>query len=240
MSAPADWSLLPAGLAALAVGYLLGSIPFGLLLTKLFGRGDLRSVGSGNIGATNVLRTGRKGLAALTLLLDLLKGTASVAVGAQWSPDAAVLGGVGAILGHIALGFDLSILSMFGVVALTGVVINDGLVMVDFINRFRERHGGDLDLAIREAGVARFRPILLTSLTTFVGLAPLMMERSMQARFLIPMAVSLAFGVLFATFITLMLVPAGYMILEDLRAGVALARGDFGGILARSGSRNKE
>ena len=101
MSASADWSLLLAGLAALAIGYLLGSIPFGLLLTKLFGRGDLRSVGSGNIGATNVLRTGRKGLAALTLLLDLLKGTASVAVGAQWGPDAAVLGGVGAILGHI-------------------------------------------------------------------------------------------------------------------------------------------
>ena len=101
MSAPADWSLLPAGLAALAVGYLLGSIPFGLLLTKLFGQGDLRSLGSGNIGATNVLRTGRKGLAALTLLLDLLKGTAGVAAGAQWGPDAAVLGGVGAILGHI-------------------------------------------------------------------------------------------------------------------------------------------
>ncbi len=101
MSASADWSLLPTGLAALAFGYLLGSIPFGLLLTKLFGRGGLRSVGSGNIGATNVLRTGRKGLAALTLLLDLLKGTASVAVGAQWGPDAAVLGGVGAILGHI-------------------------------------------------------------------------------------------------------------------------------------------
>ncbi len=101
MSASADWSLLLAGLAALAIGYLLGSIPFGLLLTKLFGRGDLRSLGSGNIGATNVLRTGRKGLAALTLLLDLLKGTAGVAAGALWGPDAALLGGVGAILGHI-------------------------------------------------------------------------------------------------------------------------------------------
>ena len=101
MSASADWSLLLAGLAALAIGYLLGSIPFGLVLTKLFGPGDLRSVGSGNIGATNVLRTGRKGLAALTLLLDLLKGTAGVFVGAQWGPDAAILGGVGAILGHV-------------------------------------------------------------------------------------------------------------------------------------------
>ena len=124
---------------------------------------------------------------------------------------------VGAIAGHMILGLDLTILSMFGLVALTGVVINDGLVMVDFINRHR-RPGEEPHHAARRAGVARFRPILLTSLTTFVGLAPLMMERSMQARFLIPMAVSLAFGVLFATFITLMLVPAGYMILEDLSA----------------------
>jgi multidrug efflux pump subunit AcrB len=123
---------------------------------------------------------------------------------------------VGAVLGHIALGFDLSILSMFGLVALTGVVINDGLVMVDFINRFRERSGGDIDRAVREAGVARFRPILLTSLTTFVGLVPLLLEKSMQARFLIPMAVSLAFGVLFATLITLILVPATYVVLEDV------------------------
>lgn len=125
-------------------------------------------------------------------------------------------GFVGAVLGHIALGFDLSILSMFGLVALTGVVINDGLVMVDFINRFRERHEGDLQLAVREAGVVRFRPILLTSLTTFFGLVPLLLEKSMQARFLIPMAVSLAFGVMFATLITLVLVPAAYIILDDI------------------------
>ena len=123
---------------------------------------------------------------------------------------------VGAVLGHIALGYDLSILSMFGLVALTGVVINDGLVMVDFINRFRERHEGDIHRAVREAGVARFRPIVLTSLTTFVGLFPLLLEKSMQARFLIPMAVSLAFGVLFATLITLILIPAAYIVLEDL------------------------
>lgn len=125
---------------------------------------------------------------------------------------------VGAVLGHIALGYDLSILSMFGLVALTGVVINDGLVMVDFINRFRERHEGDIHRAVREAGVARFRPIVLTSLTTFVGLFPLLLEKSMQARFLIPMAVSLAFGVLFATLITLILIPAAYIVLEDLVA----------------------
>jgi len=125
---------------------------------------------------------------------------------------------VGAVLGHIALGYDLSILSMFGLVALTGVVINDGLVMVDFINRFRERHEGDIHRAVREAGVARFRPIVLTSLTTFVGLFPLLLEKSMQARFLIPMAVSLAFGVLFATLITLILIPAAYIVLEDIVA----------------------
>jgi multidrug efflux pump subunit AcrB len=124
---------------------------------------------------------------------------------------------VGAIWGHLIIGLDLTILSMFGLVALTGVVINDSLVMVDFINR-RYQVEPNLMKAVREAGAARFRPILLTSLTTFAGLMPLMMERSMQARFLIPMAVSLAFGVLFATFITLILVPCGYLIIEDLKA----------------------
>jgi len=124
---------------------------------------------------------------------------------------------IGAILGHMLLGMNLTILSMFGLVALTGVVVNDSLVMVDFINRHRRTRDELLD-AVRQAGVARFRPILLTSLTTFAGLSPLMMERSMQARFLIPMAISLAFGVIFATFITLILVPAGYLIMEDLKA----------------------
>jgi multidrug efflux pump subunit AcrB len=129
-------------------------------------------------------------------------------------------GFVGAVWGHVITGFDLTILSMFGLVALTGVVVNDSLVMVDFINRHR-RANDDLAEAVRMAGVARFRPILLTSLTTFAGLSPLMLERSMQARFLIPMAITLAFGVVFATFITLMLVPSGYLILEDLRGLVS-------------------
>jgi multidrug efflux pump subunit AcrB len=131
---------------------------------------------------------------------------------------------VGAIWGHVIMGLSLTILSMFGLVALTGVVVNDSLVMVDFINRKREG-SEDLHEAVRQAGVARFRPILLTSLTTFLSLFPLMMERSMQARFLIPMAISLAFGVVFATFITLMLVPSGYMILEDIRALPSRMRG---------------
>ncbi len=126
-------------------------------------------------------------------------------------------GVVGAIWGHIIMGLDISLLSLFGVVALTGVVINDSLVMVSFINQARAR-GLSLEEAIREAGVARFRPILLTSLTTFAGLSPILLEKSLQAQFLIPMAVSLGFGILFATFITLMLVPISYAILEDIRS----------------------
>jgi multidrug efflux pump subunit AcrB len=114
------------------------------------------------------------------------------------------------------MGMDLAILSMFGIVALTGVVVNDSLVMVDFINR-AFRKGIPLHESIRTAGASRFRPILLTSLTTFAGLTPLLLERSMQARFLIPMAISLAFKVLFATFITLILVPSLYAILEDFK-----------------------
>ena len=136
---------------------------------------------------------------------------------------------IGAVLGHLLMGFDLTILSGFGIVALTGVVVNDSLVMVDFINR-SYRAGTPLERAIREAGTARFRPILLTSLTTFAGLTPLLLEKSLQAQFLIPMAVSLAFGVLFATFITLLLIPVLYAIYEDSKAKLARAwRGRRGG-----------
>jgi len=121
----------------------------------------------------------------------------------------------GAVWGHILLGLSLTMLSTFGFVALTGVIVNDSLVMVDFINRAR-RTGKPLFEAVRNSGVARFRPILLTSLTTFAGLTPLLLERSMQARFLIPMAVSLGFGVLFGTVITLLLVPTIYASLQDV------------------------
>ena len=123
---------------------------------------------------------------------------------------------VGAVWGHLLMGYDLTILSGFGAVALTGVVVNDSLVMVDFINRARAAGASVFD-AIRQAGVQRFRPILLTSLTTFAGLTPLLLERSVQAQFLIPMALSLAFGILFATAVVLVLVPTLYAILEDLR-----------------------
>ena len=126
---------------------------------------------------------------------------------------------VGAIWGHLLMGVTLSMMSMFGLVALSGVVVNDSLIMVSYINRRRREHV-DLQTAIREAGVSRFRPILLTSLTTFFGLAPLMLERSFDAEFLLPMAVSLAFGVIFATFITLILVPTEYLILDDIGRGM--------------------
>jgi glycerol-3-phosphate acyltransferase PlsY len=102
MPDPISWSYsAPFYLAALAGGYLLGSIPFGLILTRLAGLGDIRAIGSGNIGATNVLRTGRKGLAAATLLLDGLKGAAAVLIGGYWGPDTAILAGGGAFLGHL-------------------------------------------------------------------------------------------------------------------------------------------
>lgn len=127
---------------------------------------------------------------------------------------------LGAVLGHILLGINLTINSLLGMVALIGIVVNDSLVLVDFINR-RKRAGENINLAVIQAGAARFRPIMLTSLTTFAGLLPLMFEKNVQAQFLIPMAVSLGFGVLFATFITLLLIPINYMILEDL---FALAR----------------
>ena len=124
-------------------------------------------------------------------------------------------GVVGAVWGHVVLGVDLSISSAFGIVALTGVVVNDSLVMVNFINKQREESHALSD-AIREAGAVRFRPIILTSMTTFIGLSPLLAEKSLQAQFLIPMAISLGFGVLFATVITLLFVPVSYNILEDL------------------------
>ncbi len=124
---------------------------------------------------------------------------------------------VGAVWGHVIMRLDLTILSMFGVVALAGVVVNDSIVLVHYINA-RRGEGMPMDKAVRVAGVARFRAILLTSVTTFAGLSPLLLERSVQAKFMVPMAVSLAFGVVFATFITLMIVPVSYMILEDIKS----------------------
>jgi len=124
-------------------------------------------------------------------------------------------GMVGALIGHLILGYDLSLVSVMGVIALSGVVINDSLLMIDYANRQRREMGAWE--AIVQAGVRRFRPILLTTLTTFGGLLPLIFEKSIQAQYIIPMAISLGFGILFSTAIVLVLVPCLYMILEDLQ-----------------------
>ena len=123
---------------------------------------------------------------------------------------------IGAVIGHWIMGHPLSFLSSLGLMALMGVVINDSLVLVDYINQ-QHRHGEKLFDAVKRAGIARFRPVMLTSLTTFFGLVPLLLERSSTSRFLIPMAISLGFGILFATMITLILVPTNIMILDDIR-----------------------
>jgi multidrug efflux pump subunit AcrB len=126
-------------------------------------------------------------------------------------------GFIGAIAGHFLLGYGLSIISLFGLIALSGVVVNDSLVLVVTANREREDGLSPYEAVIR-AGKRRLRPILLTSLTTFLGLAPMIFETSMQARFLIPMAISIGFGILFATVIILAIVPAFYLAVEDVRA----------------------
>jgi multidrug efflux pump subunit AcrB len=123
---------------------------------------------------------------------------------------------IGAIAGHIIMGLQLTIVSIFGIVALSGIVVNDSLILIDFINR-SVRKGEEINTAVVESGKARFRPVLLTSVTTIAGLSPLLLERSFQAQFLIPMAVSISFGLLIATILTLLYVPALYLIIQDLR-----------------------
>jgi len=125
-------------------------------------------------------------------------------------------GVIGAVIGHWIMGHPVSFLSSLGLMALMGVVINDSLVLVDYINQ-QHRAGIRLSEAVKRAGVARFRPVMLTSLTTFFGLIPLLLEPSSTSRFLIPMAISLGFGILFATFITLILIPVNILIVQDIR-----------------------
>ncbi|WP_289106753.1 efflux RND transporter permease subunit [uncultured Pseudoalteromonas sp.] len=125
-------------------------------------------------------------------------------------------GVVGAMFGHVILGMTMSGLSMFGIIAVAGIVVNDSLVMVDFVNKARAE-GMAVKQAVMQAGAKRFRAILLTSITTFIGVMPIIMETSLQAKIVIPMAVSLAFGVLFATVITLILIPCQYVALEDAK-----------------------
>jgi len=129
---------------------------------------------------------------------------------------------VGAVIGHILLGFDLSLISLMGVIALSGVVVNDSLIMIDYANRRRpERSAFE---AIHQAGSRRFRPIILTTLTTFGGLTPIILETSRQAYYLVPMAISLGFGIIFATSIILVIVPCLYLVLEDITGEVNAER----------------
>lgn len=136
----------------------------------------------------------------------------------------APFGVIGALMGHLLLGYSLSIMSMFGVIALTGVVVNDSLVLIVTANLYRDRGMGAYE-AIHQAAVRRLRPIMLTSLTTSLGLLPMMLETSSQARFLVPMAISLGFGVLFSTLVILLLVPCLYLVREDVIDMVRVARG---------------
>ena len=144
----------------------------------------------------------------------------AVAFGSYLQPLVVMLaipfGAVGAIIGHMILGMELSLVSIMGIVALSGVVVNDSLIMVSFANRQRDRMGPAQ--SIYEAGLRRFRPIVLTTLTTFGGLTPIITETSLQATYLIPMAVSLGFGIVFATALILFLVPCLYLVLEDFKA----------------------
>jgi len=155
------------------------------------------------------------GLLAAVLLIYVLL---AIPFKSYWQPMIIMVsipfGIVGAVMGHLLLGYSLSLMSLFGVVALSGVVVNDSLVFIDFANQKR-REGASMHDAVHQAGIQRFRPIILTTLTTFFGLTPMIFETSRQAKFLIPMAISLGFGILFATGITLLLIPSLTMILED-------------------------
>ena len=145
--------------------------------------------------------------------------------------SAVPFGLLGAIIGHLVFGMTMSMFSFMGVVAAAGVVINDNLVLIDRINQIREElqekaagQAVDMGQAVVQAAVSRFRPILLTSCTTFVGLMPIMSERSSQSEYLKPMVLSLGFGVAFASFVTLIMVPCLYLIVEDARAAIARRR----------------
>lgn len=159
--------------------------------------------------------------ALYTIALFAMYALIAVAFGSYWLPllimTAIPFGFMGAVFGHLIFATPMALFSYFGIGAAAGVVVNDNLVLVDYIGRLRER-GMDSATAVLESGVNRFRPILLTTVTTFVGLAPIMAERSTDAQFLKPAVISLSFGVLFALFVTLLLVPALYMIGDDLRA----------------------
>jgi len=166
------------------------------------------------------------------LSMLVIFGLMAVAFKSYWQPflvlTAVPFGLMGAIFGHWILGWQVSMFSIMGVIACAGVVVNDNLVLIDRINNLRSE-GMDLESALLQGATDRFRPIILTSVTTFVGLVPIMLETSVQAQFLIPMVVSLSFGVMFATGVTLVLVPALYLLGDDI--------GKLFGTLSRRGAK---
>ncbi|MEE4190712.1 MAG: efflux RND transporter permease subunit [Halieaceae bacterium] len=163
-------------------------------------------------------------LSLYTIALFVMYALIAVAFRSYWLPllimTAIPFGFMGAVYGHLMFGVSMAMFSYFGIGAAAGVVVNDNLVLVDYIGRLRER-GEDIYKAVEHAAVHRFRPILLTTLTTFIGLMPIMAERSIDAQFLKPAVLALAFGVLFALFVTLLMVPALYCIGEDIRAALS-------------------
>ena len=169
-----------------------------------------------------------EGLAVgFVVVLFLIYALMAIPLKSYWQPlvvmTAIPFGFVGAVLGHALLGLELTIMSIFGLVALAGVAVNDSLVLVEFINQARAA-GTPLLEAVRQASMVRFRAILLTSGTTFVGLLPLVLNKSVQAQFLIPMGVSVAFGSVFATGVSLLMVPCLYLVFEDCRRLVGWRR----------------
>jgi multidrug efflux pump subunit AcrB len=164
--------------------------------------------------STNTLRAG------FAIAMGLIYVLLAIAFHSYAQPlivmTAIPFGIVGAVIGHILLGYDLSLVSLMGVIALSGVVVNDSLIMIDYANK-RRKEGNPIYTSIHEAGLRRFRPIMLTTMTTFGGLAPIILETSSQAYYLIPMAISLGFGIVFATAIILVIVPCLYLTLEDIR-----------------------
>jgi len=164
--------------------------------------------------STNTLRAG------FSIAMLLIYALLAIAFTSYTQPlivmTAIPFGIVGAVIGHILLGYDLSLVSLMGVIALSGVVVNDSLIMIDYANK-RRKEGKSIYESIHEAGLRRFRPIILTTMTTFGGLAPIILENSSQAFYLIPMAISLGFGIVFATAIILVIVPCLYLSLEDIK-----------------------
>lgn len=171
--------------------------------------------------STNTLKAGFS--IAMLLIYALLAIAFSSYIQPLIVMTAIPFGIVGAVIGHILLGYDLSLVSLMGVIALSGVVVNDSLIMIDFANK-RRKEGHPIYYSIHEAGLRRFRPIILTTMTTFGGLAPIILETSSQAFYLIPMAISLGFGIVFATAIILVIVPCLYLTLEDIRLYIQKGR----------------